>query len=181
MARQKIQVGFEGKLEELEVSVPDGEPLPWDAASELQVVGRPVPRIDAAAKVTGRAKYTYDVKPPGLLHARILRSRLPSARVAAIDVEPARGVPGVKAVWAEKVGKRVFFAGQEVAAVAATTLAAAEEALGRIVVRYEEQPFVVDATRARRGDAPLVFPPRDRASTPESDEDELPGAKSKHE
>ena len=181
MSRQKIQVGFEGKLEELEVSVPDGEPQPWDAASELQIVGRPLPRIDAVAKVTGRARYTQDVKPPGLLYARVLRSRLPSARIAALDVEPARAVPGVKAVWAEKVGKRVFFAGQEVAAVAATTVAAAEEALGRVVVRYEEQPFVVDATRARRGDAPLVFPPREKSSTPEPDDDDLPGAKTKHD
>src|SRR5262245_65868261 len=105
VARQKIQVGFEGKLEELEVSVPDGEPLPWDAASELQVVGRPVPRIDAVAKVTGRAKYTYDVKPPGLLHARVLRSRLPSARIAAIDVETDRVAQRVEAVWAEERGK----------------------------------------------------------------------------
>src|SRR3954470_21816007 len=98
MARQKIQVGYEGKLEEIEGSLPEGEPLPWDASSELRIVGKPTPRLDAVAKVTGRAKYTQDVVLPGLLVARVLRSKVPSAKIGAIDVEPARAVPGVKAV-----------------------------------------------------------------------------------
>ena len=76
MNKQKIQVGYEGAMEELEVTVPDGDPLPWDAASDLKIVGKPTPRLDAVAKVTGRARYTFDVALPGLLQARVLRNKL---------------------------------------------------------------------------------------------------------
>ncbi|HEX2574002.1 MAG TPA: xanthine dehydrogenase family protein molybdopterin-binding subunit [Polyangia bacterium] len=158
MARKHtIQAGYDGRLEPITVHLPDGEPEPWDAQSKLRIVGRPVPRLDAVAKVTGRAKYTQDVMLPGMLYGRFLRCPHPAARLRGIDVSRAKAYPGVKAVWTEKVGRKLHYQGQEVAAVAAISADVAEEALRLIQVDYEERPFVVDATKAMAPDAPLVF------------------------
>jgi xanthine dehydrogenase YagR molybdenum-binding subunit len=158
MARKHtFQVGYDGRLEPMTVQIPDGEPDPWDAQSKLRTVGRPVPRIDAVAKVTGRAKYTQDVALPGMLYGRFLRCPHPAARLRSIDVSRAKAHPGVKAVWTEKVGRKLHYQGEEVAAVAATSPDIAEDALRLIQVDYEQRPFVVDATKAKAPDAPLVF------------------------
>ena len=61
------------------------------------VLGTPVKRFDGPDKVTGRARYTFDINRPGMLYARIVRSPHPHARVAAIDLAPARRAPGVRA------------------------------------------------------------------------------------
>ena len=65
---------------------------------ESQYVGKPVPRLDALEKVTGRAIYSVDVDLPGILHGAILRSPRPHARILDMDVSEARGMPGVRAV-----------------------------------------------------------------------------------
>jgi xanthine dehydrogenase YagR molybdenum-binding subunit len=158
--RVNSTVGFPDHLEQLEIELPDGEPPPWDAHSKLSVVGRARPRLDALAKVTGSAKYTWDLKLPGMLFARVLRSPHPAARLSAIDAGRARALPGVRAVWTEQPGKRILFAGQEVAAVAAVSLAIAEEALRLVAVEYSKLPWVVETDRARQPGAPLVFEPR---------------------
>lgn len=158
MARKHtLQAGYDGHLEPITVNLPDGEPEPWDAQSKLRIVGHPVPRLDAVAKVTGRAKYTQDVALPGMLYGRFLRCPYPAARLRGLDVSRAKALPGVKAVWTEKVGRKLHYQGQEVAAVAATSADIAEEALRLIQVDYEKRPFVVDATKAMASDAPLVF------------------------
>ncbi len=64
----------------------------------LRTVGRPTPRIDAVERVTGKAIYTADVKLPGMLYGRVLRSPHPHARIRSIDVSRARALPGVKAI-----------------------------------------------------------------------------------
>src|SRR5262249_12538982 len=64
----------------------------------LQTVGQPTPRIDGVERVTGKATYTADVKLPGMLYARVLRSPHPHARIKSIDVSKARALPGVKAI-----------------------------------------------------------------------------------
>jgi CO/xanthine dehydrogenase Mo-binding subunit/aerobic-type carbon monoxide dehydrogenase small subunit (CoxS/CutS family) len=64
----------------------------------LRTVGHPTPRVDAVDRVTGRAIYTGDVKLPGMLYARVLRSPYPHARIRTIDTSKARVVPGVKAI-----------------------------------------------------------------------------------
>jgi CO/xanthine dehydrogenase Mo-binding subunit/aerobic-type carbon monoxide dehydrogenase small subunit (CoxS/CutS family) len=64
----------------------------------LNVVGHDAPRIDAAERVSGKAKYTADIMLPGMLYARVLRSPHPHARVRRIDVSKARALPGVKAI-----------------------------------------------------------------------------------
>jgi len=68
------------------------------AVSALNVVGHATPRIDAAERVSGRATYTGDVKLPGMLYARVLRSPHPHARVKSIDTSRARALAGVKAI-----------------------------------------------------------------------------------
>src|SRR5262245_16330113 len=115
----KTTVGWPGHTETREIELPDGEPPPWAANAKPEVVSGRVPRVDAPAKVTGRAKYTWDLRFPGLLFARVLRSPYPAAKVTKIDLGKAKAAPGVRAVWSEPAGKKILYQGQEVAAVAA--------------------------------------------------------------
>ena len=64
----------------------------------MSVVGKPTPLVDARLKVTGRGVYTDDIKLPGMLVGKILRSPLPYARIASIDTTRAEALPGVRAV-----------------------------------------------------------------------------------
>jgi xanthine dehydrogenase YagR molybdenum-binding subunit len=182
-----IRIGHDGELTTVEVQVPETEPPIWDADAKLAVVGTSVPRLDGVAKVTGTARYTYDVNLPGMLHGRILRCPHPHARILSIDTAKAARLAGVKAVLTfekpdvfaaiaetdeagnpigEKGGeggkaagmRRLLYAGEEVAAVAATTPEIAEDALALIEARYQVLPHVIDVEQARRPDAPKVFP-----------------------
>lgn len=141
-----------------------------------RTVGRPTPRIEGAGKVTGRTVYADDMKLPGMLHAKILGSPYPHARIKSISVERARRHPGVEAVITAKdlppyrmnpsnrravllAAEEVVFYGQPVAAVLASDPHVAEEALQLIEVEYEELPAVIDPLEAMREDAPLVRAP----------------------
>ncbi len=73
--------------------VPSGEPPAWPTNAELSVVGKDVPRMDALDKVTGRARYTFDVQLPGMLYARTLNSTVPHARIKSIDTSRAESIP----------------------------------------------------------------------------------------
>ena len=153
--------------------VPEGEAKPWPTNVGLAVVGKPAVRLDGRAKVTGEAKYTSDVALPGMLHAKRVVSPHPHARVKRVDTRKAERLPGVKAVFVvkkqegatlvdpstEKNGTypRIRYAGQCVAAVAATTIDIAEEAARLIEVDYEVLPAVTELDAAMRSDAPLVY------------------------
>lgn len=152
-----LSLGFADQIETVSIELPEGEPRPWDADAKLQIVGKPVPRIDGPLKVTGKAKYTYDVQLPGMLYAAVLRSPLAAAEVKSIDLGPARKMAGVKAVLPlVEPGERLLFAGQDVAAVAATRPELASEALRAIAIEYERRPFVIDIMRAASPEAPEV-------------------------
>jgi xanthine dehydrogenase YagR molybdenum-binding subunit len=113
--------------------------------------------VDAVAKVTGAAKYTYDVQPDGWLYGMILRSKWPAANVTNIDISKAQTMPGVKAViLAGGPQRKVSFYGQELAAVAATTKQQALDALRAIEVTAEPLPFVVKEDDAMKPDSPQV-------------------------
>src|SRR5262245_29822278 len=87
-----------------------------------RLLGTKVPRLDGPEKATGRAKYSYDINRPGQLHARMLRCPYAHARVRSIDMRAAEKMPGVRAVHVVAPAKtELFFAGAEVAAVAADT------------------------------------------------------------
>ncbi|MBI2754957.1 MAG: aldehyde oxidase, partial [Betaproteobacteria bacterium] len=145
--------------------------------SEYAVVGKPLPRVDAREKVTGAASYAADIRLPGMLCGRILRSPLPHARIASVDTSHAEQLKGVHAVLTGRdiTGLRVAFVdtpkypadeppfaldrvryiGDEVAAVAAVDDATAAEALSLIRVEYEKLPAVFSAADALKPGAPL--------------------------
>ena len=158
MAKEKLRLGFNGKFEEKEVEVATNDPAPWDPSRKFSVLGTRVARLDGPAKATGAARYAIDVRLPGMLYGKILRSAHAAAVIKSLDLSPARRMPGVKAVLAiAKSGERVRFAGQEIAAVAADTPERALDAIGAISVAYEPRPFVVDMETAKNTDAPLVY------------------------
>jgi xanthine dehydrogenase YagR molybdenum-binding subunit len=155
---EKIRVGFNGEYQEKEIKLEPGDPAPWDPSTKFTILGTRVPRLDGRAKTTGEAKYPSDVRLPGMLYGRILRCPLAAATVKSIDVEPARKMPGVKAVLAIAApGEKMRYAGQEIAALAADTPERAQDALAAIKVTYEPRPFVVRIGEAQAPTAPLVF------------------------
>ena len=140
---------------------------------ELRVVGHPVGRVEGPDKVSGKTVYTADVGAPDALWGKCLRSTLAHARLVRVDASRARQVPGVHAVLTGadvpdvRVGvsvrdlpvlarDKVRFIGDKIAAVAAETPEAADEALSRIEVEYEELPAVADIPAALADGAPVV-------------------------
>ena len=141
----------------------------------LQTIGTSVLRVDGYDKVSGNRRYSSDVLLPGTLWGKSLRSPHPHARILRIDTSDALAVPGVRAILTAGdlpvpfVGKRIYdvpilardrvrYAGERVAVVAAEGPDAAEEALSRIVVEYEELPAVFDPFEAMRKGAPILHP-----------------------
>lgn len=158
MAREvELTIGYNDRLSTVRRTIPDDEPPPWDATTALRVVGKPAPRIDARAKVTGTVKYTRDITLPGMLYGVIVRSPYAAARIRAVDTSAAERMPGVRAVHVLD-RSQVRFQGHEVAAVAAETPEQAEDAARAIRVEYEPGPFVVTLAQAMHPDAPVVMP-----------------------
>ncbi|HSA96639.1 MAG TPA: xanthine dehydrogenase family protein molybdopterin-binding subunit [Acidobacteriota bacterium] len=122
---------------------------------DYKYIGKPTARIDGREIVTGRAKYTHDIKLRGMLIGKVLRSARAAAEIVSIDLAPALALPGVMGALKLAEGK-VRYAGQQVAAVAAVDERTAEKALELIKVEYKTLPFVVDWERARDPSAPQV-------------------------
>jgi xanthine dehydrogenase YagR molybdenum-binding subunit len=117
------------------------------------------PRIEAREKVTGAALYTLDIRHDGQLEGAILRSPHPRARVSALDLAPARAMPGVKAVVSLlDADNLVSFVGEAVAAVAAVDRATAERALAAIQPTYEKLAAAIGPHAATAQGAPVLFP-----------------------
>lgn len=119
------------------------------------------PRIEARDKVTGAAKYTVDINHDGQLEGLILRSREAHARIATLDLAPARALAGVTAVSLIGDDRIVRYVGEPIAAVAAKDRKTALAALAAIKLTSERLPAVIGLDAGRRDDAPVVF---DRAS-----------------
>lgn len=119
------------------------------------------PRIDAWAKVTGAAKFAVDARPTGGLVGRILRSNVAAGRLIALDLAPAKAVPGVRAVvrLIHDAGT-IRYVGQELAAVAADDEAAAAAGLAAIGVQIEATAPVIGIEDASRPDAKAVYADR---------------------
>src|SRR5438477_187524 len=145
------------------------------SAPPLRVVGRPVARIDAIEKVTGRARYVTDLALPGMAHARVLRSPYAHARLARVETGRARALPGVVAVlagadltWCDPYFGPAFrdrpilaidvarHEGEPVAAVAAIDEPTAVAALELIDVDYEPLAAALTLEDALAPGAPLV-------------------------
>ncbi len=124
------------------------------------MLGTRISRVDGPPKTTGRAKYSYDISRPGMIYGKILRSPHAHARVQSIDITAAQKAPGVKAAMATiQPGQKVMYAGEEVAAVAATTEQLAEDAVRLIKVDWEVLPHLANVEQAMRPEAPKVFEP----------------------
>lgn len=158
--------------------------------NELNYIGKSLRRKDGPDKVTGRAVYTQDVKLPGTLIGRILRSPHPHARIVRIDLSRAAALPGVKAaITVDDTGGirhgfvetpryppdqevlargRVVYVGEEIAAVAAIDHMTAQQALDLIEVEYEVLPAVFDPHEAMQPAAPEIHPshPKVRSEVP---------------
>ena len=139
-------------------------------------IGRPRPLVDGLEKVSGTAVYTHDFELDGMLHAAVLRSPWPHAQILEVDVSAARKAPGVQAVvsgfhdversflnygpvYADRyplARDRVRFVGEEVAAVAAETLAQARAAVALIKVRYQPLPAALNIEQALASEAPRI-------------------------
>ncbi len=161
---------------ERRISADEPPPLPPNA--ELAVIGKSFPRPNGRAKVTGAARFTVDMSLPGMLHGRILRSPMPHTLVRSIDVAAAARLPGVRAIVTsaspdDPATATLRYIGAPVAAVAAVSIAAAEEALHLIRVDYQALPFVAGMQQAREADAPVVH---DSATAPAGHPSGFPAA-----
>ena len=126
------------------------------------VLSTRVKRLDGPDKVSGRAKYSFDINRPGMIFGKIVRSPHPHARVTAVDLSEARRAPGVRAaiVWKEPgtgPTSEVRYQGDPVAAVAAETEEQAIDAARLIKVTYDVLPHVASEAQAMASDAPVVF------------------------
>ena len=141
----------------------------------LNTVGKSITRVDGRPKVMGQTIYSTDFYLENMLHAKVLYSDRPRARIVSIDTGRARELPGVAAVLtgddvpdirygqflADKIilaKGEVKYAGEHVAAVAAETEAIAEKAVRLIEVTYEDLPAILSTEEALAAGAPMVHP-----------------------
>jgi xanthine dehydrogenase YagR molybdenum-binding subunit len=156
-------------LHDVQRQIPVTEPPVLPINADLQYIGKSPTRWDAHAKVSGSGRYTADVQLPGMLYAAMVTANVPHARIVSIDTSAASKMPGVKGVYVIQhvLGEAVLrnpsldqsrypivrYAGQPIAAVAATYPHLAEEAARLVKVQYDAKPFVVDMEIARQADA----------------------------
>src|SRR5664279_3392538 len=124
----------------------------WPDAQHRMLIGKRVTRVDAPAKVSGEAKYTYDVHRPGMLYGKVLRCPYAHAKVVSIDTSAAEKIPGVKAVHiVQGPGANIHWAGDDVVAVAAVDEATAEDAIRAIKVKFQQLPHLVSDAEPPKG------------------------------
>src|SRR5579885_1435664 len=141
---------------------PSGEP--WSPSRDFQVIGKRVPRLHGLGVVTNLGQYTENMRMPGMLFTRTLRSPHPHAKIKSLDTKKAEALPGVVAILhrgnlpAEyrdvKLGsgppdrflfnEELFEIGAPIAVVAAENEHIADEAVHKIAVEYDVLPAVLD-------------------------------------
>src|ERR1041385_7970746 len=139
----------------------------WPPMDKRKVIGTSPKRLDGPVKSSGRAKYSSDTKPAGMLFGAYLINPHPHAKITSIDTSPAEKMPGVKSVYvAAPAGTEMQYQGWEIAGVAATTEEIAREATRKIKVEYEVLPFFVKdedlasaGSRAKQGGERVVGDP----------------------
>ncbi len=142
--------------------------------TEHSVLGKSYPRVDALDKVTGSSQYADDVRLPGMLYCKVLKSARSHARIVRLDTSRAEALAGVRGVITAgdfpdvQFGSgalkdkrimgldKVHYVGEPIAAVAAVDAVTAQEALELIEVEYEDLPGVVDSLEAVKPTAPVV-------------------------
>jgi xanthine dehydrogenase YagR molybdenum-binding subunit len=171
MKREEAKLYYVQGLPVPETQKPSQNPTPW---KETEVIGKPMPRVDAYERVSGSAVYPSDTSLPDMLYGAILRCPHPHARVKGVETSDAEKMPGVRAVitgktpgadidWPYLGGKKTKLfdvlcrhEGEEVAAVAAETPYQAWDALKKIKVNYEVLPFVADERKSLEPGSPSI-------------------------
>ncbi|HVS73401.1 MAG TPA: xanthine dehydrogenase family protein molybdopterin-binding subunit [Phycisphaerae bacterium] len=141
---------------EEEIVVDDTDAPAWGPKDKHRLINTYLPRADGPHKATGTAVYTHDVKVPNMAYACFVTSPHAHARIKSVNKAAAEEVPGVLAVVPFPNLEEVRFEGQPVAAVAAKTLEAAEEAAHAVAIEWEQLPFVVTAEDAMKPGAPAA-------------------------
>ncbi|PYX77790.1 MAG: xanthine dehydrogenase family protein molybdopterin-binding subunit [Acidobacteria bacterium] len=131
----------------------------WPDAEHRTLIGKRITRVDSPVKVSGQAKYTYDVKRPGMLFGKILRCPYAYAKVVSIDASAAEKMPGVKAIHIiQGPNSTIHWAGDEVVAVAAVDEPTAEDAVRAIKVKYQKLSHLVSDAEPPKGAAQAQGP-----------------------
>jgi xanthine dehydrogenase YagR molybdenum-binding subunit len=151
---------MEGRFEDVWALVDEADDVEtWAPDEELALVGRPAPRQDGGTRAAGRARFTVDVRLPGMLHAAVLRSPVAAGRVRSLALDAARAVPGVRAAIgpaselslttrAPLLAVEPGYAGQPVAVVVADTPEAARAGVLALAPEIETLAHVVDPHQA---------------------------------
>jgi xanthine dehydrogenase YagR molybdenum-binding subunit len=136
------------------------------------------PRHEGLEKVTGRARYTTDVRYDGMLVAKLLGSAHAHALVKSLDWSAAEAMPGVEAIVdvLNDPHRVVRYVGHPILAIAAIDEHTAHEAIKAVKVEYEPRPFVIDPIEALSPDSSIVFPER-KKSPPNASEGPIPPGK----
>jgi xanthine dehydrogenase YagR molybdenum-binding subunit len=126
----------------------------WPDAEHRALIGKRITRVDSPVKVSGQAKYTYDVHRPGMLYGRVLRCPYAHAKVVSVDTSAAEKMPGVKAVHIiQGPNANIHWAGDDVVAVAAIDEPTAEDAIRAIKVEYQKLAHLVSDAEPPKGAA----------------------------
>jgi CO/xanthine dehydrogenase Mo-binding subunit len=148
-------------------------------------VGNPdIKNVDGFDKVTGRARYIGDMKFPGMLYAKVLRSSIPHARIKKLDIKPALAVPGVCAAityadfkdngnfgWPVRDAfilayHKARYVGDPIAVIAAENLEAAQAGVEAVVLELEPLPVLTSPKLALDPSSPIIpeYPPLMKAN-----------------
>jgi xanthine dehydrogenase YagR molybdenum-binding subunit len=160
----KTQSEFEGRFTDVWVLVDDDQDDAadtWGADADLRLVGKPATRQDGAARAGGRARFTVDVRLPGMLYAAVLRSPVAHGVVRHLDLDAARLRPGVRAVLGPEselsctprtplLHSEPQYGGQPIAVVVAETPEQAGAAVDALALEIESLPHIVDSEEALR-------------------------------
>ncbi len=140
----------------VEIEIDDTGGPTWGPRDAHTILNHNIERVDGPAKVSGAAKYTYDVRVPNMLYGSILMSPHASAVIVSVDTSAAERISGVKAVVTLNT-KEAKYEGDPVAAVAAITPEIAEDAVRAIKVVFKKRPHAVTFEQATKPGAPAVY------------------------
>src|ERR1051326_2921605 len=117
----------------------------WPAPEQRSLIGKRISRVDGPAKVSGHAKYTYDVHRPGMLFGKVIRSPHAHAKVVSVDTSAAEKIPGVVAVHViQGPGTEIQWAGDDIVVIAAVDEPTAADAARAVKVEYQPLPHFVN-------------------------------------
>ncbi|MFW9257686.1 molybdopterin-dependent oxidoreductase [Nostoc sp. CALU 546] len=183
--------GYQAIIDSIRLSQNSPLPTPDSRLPTPHSVGESIPKQDGTAIVTGKASYTGDISPPGLLHLKVLRSPHPHARICKIDTQEAKALPGVVAIFTHEdvpripyttaghaepvpdpldhylLDNKVRFVGDRVAAVVAESVTIAEQACQLIAVDYEILPHVIDPTQAMNDSGVVIHDEPESSQIPD--------------